>query len=81
MKAGWSVSLYNDVNGDGKYDGGDTLVTTTTTNAYGTYTFDALDPGKHVARKARPQVGIRWAANSGDGVTIESGGTTAMKPG
>ncbi|MBK9078705.1 MAG: hypothetical protein IPL91_06005 [Hyphomicrobium sp.] len=74
LKAGWSVSLYNDVNGDGKYDGGDTLVTTTTTNAYGTYTFDALDPGKYVVVESTP-AGWYTKANSEYGVTIESGET------
>lgn len=46
--SGITVSLYKDVNANGAYDGGDTLVSTATTNAKGNYLFNSLLPDKYV---------------------------------
>jgi uncharacterized repeat protein (TIGR01451 family) len=43
-----TVSLYYDLNGDGKHDSGDILWGTKTTNASGAYLFDQLPDGKWV---------------------------------
>lgn len=45
IAAGVIVTLYYDVNGDGKYDSGDLLYTSTTTSASGTYSFTNLPDG------------------------------------
>lgn len=46
--SGVTVTLYNDVNNNGLFDGGDTLRAATTTNANGLYEFGSLPTGNYV---------------------------------
>ena len=46
---GWTIRLYNDVNGDGALDlPGDTLAATAITDATGAYSFSGLAAGKYI---------------------------------
>src|SRR5439155_1734927 len=51
---GWTVSIYNDVDGSGTYNAGDTLGATTTTDATGKYSFGGLHAGKYLVIETCP---------------------------
>ena len=65
--AGVVVSLYYDLNGDGKYDTGDIAYAATTTSASGTYSFTSLPDGPFVV-----------VAKKYDGVSRNLSGTTVL---
>ena len=61
-----SLSLYNDVDGDGLFtEGTDTLVSTTQTAADGSYTFDNLPAGNYVVVQTQPD-GYTTVSDSDD---------------
>src|SRR2546430_573393 len=51
---GPTVSIYNDVDGSGTYNAGDTLGATTTTDATGKYSFGGLHAGKYLVIETCP---------------------------
>ena len=46
--ANWDITLYNDADGSGTLNAGDTVAATTSTDGSGSYLFDALNPGKYI---------------------------------
>jgi uncharacterized repeat protein (TIGR01451 family) len=51
---GVTARLYNDANGNGVFDAGDTLLATTTTDAAGNYLFTNLIPGNYLVETVIP---------------------------
>lgn len=49
-----TLTLYNDVNGDGVLDGSDTQVGTTTADGSGNYAFNNLPPGDYIVVESDP---------------------------
>ncbi len=72
--SGWGINLYNDVNGNGKLDGSDTLAASTTTGADGSYAFNGIAAGKYVVAEETRSGWIQTGPVSGSyGVTVAAG--------
>src|SRR2546430_13333925 len=52
-------SIYNDVDGSGTYNAGDTLGATTTTDATGKYSIGGPHAGKHLAIETCPSAWVQ----------------------
>ena len=66
---GLTVQLFDDLDGDGAVDAGETLLATTTTSATGAYLFNQLLPGDYIVRITDP-------TNILNGGTSTTGGLT-----
>ncbi|MBU1880045.1 MAG: hypothetical protein KJ734_13950, partial [Chloroflexi bacterium] len=64
--SGVTVWLYNDVNGDGQYDVGDTLYDTQVTDATGVYSFTGLLSGKYVVVVDEGSAALSGFTQTGD---------------
>ncbi|HOH28991.1 MAG TPA: SdrD B-like domain-containing protein, partial [Candidatus Hydrogenedentes bacterium] len=76
---GVTVSLYNDVNGNGVYDAGtDTLITSQVTDNTGFYNFEGLTDGMYVVVVDTTATGLVQHSNTGDpdGGTLNQAGVT-----
>jgi len=74
---GLTVSLYDDLNGNGALDGGERLLATTTTGANGAYTFGQLLPGDYLVRVTDP-TSIMGGAGSTTGGTTQAQAITLV---
>lgn len=74
--AGVTLKLYFDANGDGIFNAGDTLVTSTNTASNGNYSFPNLASGKYVVVQTVPAGAT--ATNDKDGISPINNGKNAI---
>ncbi|MGE5565720.1 MAG: MSCRAMM family protein [Parcubacteria group bacterium] len=75
--AGWTISLYQDDNGNGQIDSGDDLITSTTTAADGSYSFANLTPGTYIVQE-EVQSGWQAITDVTQGATVVSATDTTV---
>jgi hypothetical protein len=70
--SGWDIKIYDDVNGDGDLDSGDTLITTDATDANGDYEFPDLGPGDYIVCEVLQNGWVQTAPASGADCSFDS---------